>query len=432
MVFFGFCLAAGLSILISKNLAGVISSDMKKRELEILFGALESGPLAIARLQSAEISQQELTNLMAHPNLIARGILRVKLEGGPATKFKFAEWTSNVDTDSSCFETITRKYEYVDALNPFQLSVTRNKCFVPLEERTIFSYSNVASLLILIVSVFLLLAATWPASASIRKAEKIILLGLTDAVHEIAYEPIRDLVQKSLRNIEVEKQAALAKIAKQVAHDIRAPLMALETALLNAVGLPAERRDLISKASLRIKMIAEDLLSKSKHPLIESSLTTAHISLNESIKNIVREKGLLFPNAKIEVEGLVSDIQILAHQNDFERLLSNLMQNSIEAVANCHDPRVQLSLRHYQDQVQIVIMDNGIGIPSDVISKIGEDGFSFGKSNGHGLGVHFAKNKVREWGGKFNISSHVGIGTLVTLSFPSHQLPLSLAFENAT
>jgi signal transduction histidine kinase len=62
-------------------------------------------------------------------------------------------------------------------------------------------------------------------------------------------------------------------------------------------------------------------------------------------------------------------------------------------------------------------MDNGKGIPADVLSRSGEEGFSFGKSNGNGLGVHFAKRKMLEWGGDLQISSHAGRGTMVSLSF---------------
>ena len=76
-----------------------------------------------------------------------------------------------------------------------------------------------------------------------------------------------------------------------------------------------------------------------------------------------------------------------------------------------------MALRKYSSKTQLVVIDNGIGIPSHVLSRIGDEGFSFGKENGNGLGVSFAKRKMIEWGGTLQISSNVGVGTMVTLTF---------------
>lgn len=44
-----------------------------------------------------------------------------------------------------------------------------------------------------------------------------------------------------------------------------------------------------------------------------------------------------------------------------------------------------MALRKFSAKAQVIIMDNGKGIPEDILVRIGEEGFSFGKANGNGL-----------------------------------------------
>lgn len=227
-----------------------------------------------------------------------------------------------------------------------------------------------------------------------------------------------------------ESQAQIISISKQVAHDIRSPLMALETALRAATELPLERRRLIEQANSRIKAIAEDLLFRSRSSTVipfalpdtmikkrrESEIGSFRIS--QSVERIVAEKKIAFPDVDFTTDSLLEGLKVNGITEDFERLLSNLLQNAIEATSEAHDPNIQVSLRVYGKKFQLSIVDNGKGIPNEVLSKIGEEGFTYGKSGGNGLGVSFAKRKVFEWDGDLQINSRVGFGTIVTITLP--------------
>jgi signal transduction histidine kinase len=223
---------------------------------------------------------------------------------------------------------------------------------------------------------------------------------------------------------------AVACLGRQVAHDIRSPLMALEAALKDTSGLSPERRHLLEQVNSRIKSIAEDLLSKSRElkavPLVVAEAipiaVPLNIEVNSSILAIVAEMNISFSGGKIEFSGFDQEIHVFADQTDFQRVLSNLIQNAIESVSENHEPRVHVGLRKYASRVQVTIIDNGKGIPGDILPKIGEEGFSFGKAKGNGLGVSFANRKMMEWGGELQISSCVGQGTMVTLGFPINSL----------
>ncbi len=68
-----------------------------------------------------------------------------------------------------------------------------------------------------------------------------------------------------------------------------------------------------------------------------------------------------------------------------------------------------------------MVSDNGKGIPSHILARLGEHGISYGKKgteSGSGLGIYHAKKTVEEWGGKFEVRSREGIGTAIEIKLP--------------
>lgn len=70
--------------------------------------------------------------------------------------------------------------------------------------------------------------------------------------------------RRSVKEREEELQRRLVEIAEQASHDIRSPVSALKMALRNLEGLAEDKREIIQKASERINIIANELLSKSR------------------------------------------------------------------------------------------------------------------------------------------------------------------------
>jgi hypothetical protein len=62
--------------------------------------------------------------------------------------------------------------------------------------------------------------------------------------------------------------------------------------------------------------------------------------------------------------------------------------------------------------------DNGPGIPIELLRSVGQRGLRSGKTNGSGLGLYHAKQKVFEWQGDFIVQSAEGTGTLVQMKLP--------------
>ncbi|MBI2519035.1 MAG: HAMP domain-containing histidine kinase [Bdellovibrio sp.] len=237
--------------------------------------------------------------------------------------------------------------------------------------------------------------------------------------------------------LETQKKAMLTEVASQVAHDIRSPLAALSMVEPLLVGPDEEKRLLLRNAVNRIKDIANNLHAKKldSRPSDGSISTISSPAQDEEhsdhlllslIEEIVSEKRMQY-RSRIGLEidtifgptsyGLFAKVQ----SNEFKRVISNLINNGVEALEDSGRLTIEMAL--VQTLIQIKITDNGKGIPDDIIPKLMQKGNTFGKVGGSGLGLFHAKNNVQSWGGKIVIESTVNKGTIVTVFIPQASAP---------
>lgn len=216
-----------------------------------------------------------------------------------------------------------------------------------------------------------------------------------------------------------EKEAAVGRMAAQVAHDIRSPLAALGSAA-KTLDLPSDQRALIDGVVRRMQGIADDLLQRDRALSSEpSKAKTAVCDLSGLIGQVLAEKRLQHKDkagVKLEFSG-GEGIKAAVEPKEFQRLISNLVNNSVEAFDG--PGTVSVGLAAPGGKVSIEIKDNGKGIPPEVLAKLGRKGESYGKAAGNGLGLYHARTAVEGWGGSFSINSALGAGTVVNLELPA-------------
>lgn len=251
-----------------------------------------------------------------------------------------------------------------------------------------------------------------------------------------------------IKDLEIKNSQLMAgEMARQVAHDIRSPLTALQIAVSSIDKSPVEAKVLIEKSTARICKIAEDLLSRSRNnyssgsSASEGSIASGNHKISEgNINPVVQANPVIINHLCQDIinekratclangHNIDSNLQLICTENvlaaqsivdsDLRRILSNLIGNSIEAL-NTKNSKVLISTSKSGNRCLIEITDNGKGIPDEILSKIGTEGFSYGKENGNGLGLHHAIRTIKSWGGDVKIRSKVGVGTTVTLTLPA-------------
>jgi signal transduction histidine kinase len=262
------------------------------------------------------------------------------------------------------------------------------------------------------------------------------------------------LVQKNLflRNLKISKLEVYQDIARQVAHDLKSPLHALETIVVNPEDLKKSHKQ-IHNVIKRIADISQDLLKKYDGEQIKSTIsksitindskrTSAFTSFNLSfqeilnkkdllgvIQQILQEKKIVFSDINFEFENfLQDDFSFYFSRIELERLFSNLLNNSIEAIQEKlstddsikSDPKIQVTLLISDTDLVIRIFDTGKGIEKEKLNFIFEKGISYKieNQNNNGLGLYHAKKMIDAANGKIKIFSEVNQFTTVEIEIP--------------
>lgn len=211
-------------------------------------------------------------------------------------------------------------------------------------------------------------------------------------------------------------------VARQVAHDIRSPLSALKV-LVDDPSIPVDRRAFVRAAVERISATANDLLKTARVTQGGAPIALANgevVLIQDLLEAAVGEK-------KVEWKGLDANVSlvygkeqvfVVASRPKLAAILSNLLNNSIEARAEGRQFEVKVSALDYRKSVVIAIQDNGKGIGEELLPELGKREVSVGKSDGNGLGLFTAYAYIKSVGGDLKISSRPGDGTLVTIELP--------------
>lgn len=235
-------------------------------------------------------------------------------------------------------------------------------------------------------------------------------------------------LEKSMRDKEVSEQ--IARNARQVAHDIRSPLSALNLVTRDLAGVPEELKAIIVKSTQRIREVSENLHLTAKN-LVGGRMNKRKESqlLRPLIDELLPELRLQTPAGIHLGFQMRSDLGLACVEVEaceFKRILSNLCHNAFEAIEETGE--IQIYIRESEGQrLEVSVTDTGKGIPPEIINKVTEENFSYEKTSGTGLGLFHAQTKIQEWGGQLKIESKTNIGTNVSLCLPRSQPPQWLA-----
>lgn len=254
---------------------------------------------------------------------------------------------------------------------------------------------------------------------------------------KIAFEKLLHTLQEEYKNhLDKARKAALFDQATQIAHDIRSPLATIDMAISDIKHFPEEKRILLRCAINRIHDIANGLLHSNKM-LKQENLTliepTTHaleyetVMLSSIINSITSEKRTQYRSKKsIEIISHVSKSAYGVFSNinksELKRVLSNLINNAVESIQK-QEGVVKIELSKDNNYAKIEISDNGIGIPEELLSRLGREKISYNKISGNGLGLFHAFTAIERMNGFITIDSTINFGTTITIKLPEAMPP---------
>jgi signal transduction histidine kinase len=213
----------------------------------------------------------------------------------------------------------------------------------------------------------------------------------------------------------------LAKISRQVAHDIRSPLSLLQTFTQTETAMAPEKLNTLKLAVARISGISSDLMDQSKlslHTKVQASESfPSETDVRTCIQEVVDAFRYEFADILFRLN-IDEPLKIPIKESDLKRILTNLINNAREAQRPEEKLKIEIITSHRENLCSILITDNGQGIPENVLTQIGNEGATFGKSNGTGLGIFGAKTQLNSIKGDLKITSAAGQGTQILMIWP--------------
>ncbi len=174
--------------------------------------------------------------------------------------------------------------------------------------------------------------------------------------------------------------------------------------------------EMVKKNVERISDLILDMLnfSSKKKPLYQK------IKINPFLKEIgeIYRERLKEKKAVLEYRFDESIDEVEVDYQGIQRAILNLLNNACEAIEEGKG-RIIIETRKLKDKkFQILIKDNGAGIPKENLKKIFEVFFTTKGHKGTGLGLAVVQKIVKEHKGKIEVLSEVGKGTTFIITLP--------------
>jgi signal transduction histidine kinase len=281
-------------------------------------------------------------------------------------------------------------------------------------------------------------AAAIDAAAYLRKP--LSTGAMLDAIRRILAEVERKRLLGRLE--EAERFAALGRLAASIGHEINNPLayvsmnfdlisIQFNRYLADAVGASTELADVRimlkeCRTGLdRIRDIVKDLQRLTRRSELTREMFSLNTLLDESLamaRNHVQHRAI--------IQKEYADLpMVVGDRSAVGQVLLNLILNAAQALPDgrADANRVTLRTRVYQDAVIIEVGDTGPGIPCEVLPHIFDPFFStkpIGEATGLGLTVSY--RIVADHGGRIEVDSEEGRGSLFRVILPVGQVPPSV------
>lgn len=238
---------------------------------------------------------------------------------------------------------------------------------------------------------------------------------------------LRALEQAQSALVRSEKLAVTGRLSATIAHEINNPLEATMNLLYlaqSATTLDDLRPylHLAQEQLARVGAIARQTLA-----FYRDSTAPEPVSIRDVLHDIsaIYQERLARLHIAFRNETSKEHL-VLANRGELRQVLSNLVANAIDAVAGCDASCISISTRSIANAVQILISDNGPGIPPEHLAHIFEPFFTTKEQHGTGLGLWVCEDLVARQRGSLAVETHTSgpvRGTTFTITLPSAAAP---------
>lgn len=222
------------------------------------------------------------------------------------------------------------------------------------------------------------------------------------------------------------KFASLGELSASIAHEINNPLTILKgnvDYLREVIGKKPENTELHTvldqqdTAIQRVVTIIQGLRRHARQDNAEVVSFNVHKSVEETLALFRPLLGTESVNLDIKLEA--DSPFTKGAPTRFTQILMNLLTNARDALKGVAHATIRIETRTVGDKLELVVSDNGCGMPEAVRNRIFDPFFTTKSADqGTGLGLSIVGSIITEMNGTVKVDSEAGKGTKFTMTFP--------------
>ncbi|RLE19188.1 MAG: hypothetical protein DRJ08_05945 [Acidobacteria bacterium] len=261
-------------------------------------------------------------------------------------------------------------------------------------------------------------------------AFKTEIEGWNEELEERVTQKTMQLKEAQKQIIQSEKMSSLGRLAAVIAHEINNPISGL-IVFISLLQKTMDKEDLTEEDRVKIVKrlgimeseakrcghIVSELLSfsRAEHKMVDCNIAEI-IERSVSILKFKTKDKKIKLNLEIE-----PDIPVIrCDPGKVQQVIMNLVQNAMDALPESGEIDISAHYLAEQEQLKLVVHDNGIGIPEEFLPHIFEPFYS-SKDNGQsvGIGLFVVYGVIHQHNGIIDVQSAEGEGTTFTIFLPA-------------
>ena len=231
-----------------------------------------------------------------------------------------------------------------------------------------------------------------------------------DYYHKIIeklYEELEKLTQENR-----QKNIDMVDYYSMWVHQIKTPIAAMNFLLDNE----EVDQKVLQQELFKIERYVEMVLTYIRLDSISSDYVITKINLDEVVKDSVKKYATIFINKKIKLNYVSHETMVISDKKWLSFAFEQILGNSVKYSSSGGEITIETC------ENKLVIEDNGMGIKEEDLPRIFEKGFTgFNgryEKKSSGLGLYLCKKTLDKLGHHIEISSKVGEGTRIEITFP--------------
>ena len=231
-----------------------------------------------------------------------------------------------------------------------------------------------------------------------------------DYYHKIIeklYEELEKLTQENR-----QKNTDMVDYYSMWVHQIKTPIAAMNFLLDNE----EVDQKILQQELFKIERYVEMVLTYIRLDSTSSDYVITKINLDEVVKDSVKKYATIFINKKIKLNYVSHETIVISDKKWLSFAFEQILGNSVKYTSTSGEITIETC------ENKLIIEDNGMGIKEEDLPRIFEKGFTgFNgryEKKSSGLGLYLCKKTLDKLGHHIEISSKVGEGTRIEITFP--------------